>query len=284
MGKALTTVASQRDCLLASHRRPPPARYHTAKTHSGHLWNKEPLACCDARASQPKHCRGSQGARRASPCRQIPPAQDGSFNALVSKALADLGVSHTGRYTSYQIDYYELLDIYRFALRDDLRRLFPPQGEVSHPGIGLIAKEIDGAFWGGAPFDAAEMFVGRTPLTEMRDRQGKRLPGNVRWRKPVVAIIDEGTRSGLELFAYALKTNGIPLVGTCTAQAVLVGTAYMLLDDSLLMLAVMDVATDGKRLEETGIEPDVLVEREIRYENGTDPQFDAALKTLAKKL
>jgi Peptidase family S41 len=198
--------------------------------------------------------------------------------------LADLGVSHTGRYTSDQIDYYELLDIYRFALRDDLRRLFPPQGEVSYPGIGLIAKEIDGAFSGGAPFDAAEMFVGRTPLTEMRDRQGKRLPGNVRWRKPVVAIIDEGTRSGLELFAYALKTNGIPLVGTRTARAVLVSTAYMLLDDSLLMLAVMDVVTDGKRLEETGIEPDVLVEREIRYENGTDPQFDAALKTLAKKL
>lgn len=73
---------------------------------------------------------------------------------------------------------------------------------------------------------------------------------NVRWRRPVVAIIDEGSRSGLELFAYALKANGIPLVGTRTAGALLAGRAYLLPDDSMLELAVSDaVIDDGVRLE-----------------------------------
>ena len=58
--------------------------------------------------------------------------------------------------------------------------------------------------------------------------------------KPLVAIIDEGTRSGLEVFAYALKANGIPLVGSRTAGALLAGRAYLLPDDSLLEIAVSD--------------------------------------------
>ena len=88
--------------------------------------------------------------------------------------------------------------------------------------------------WGGGSSDAAELFLGDTPSFRLIPRGGEDILANVRWRRPLVAIIDEGTRSGLEVFAYALKANGIPLVGTRTAGALLAGSAYLLPDDSLL--------------------------------------------------
>lgn len=339
-------------------------------------------------------------------------SEEDSFDAMVAEALAGLEVSHTGRYTPDRIDYFELMDIYNFAVTDELERLFPPDGEVTYPGIGLIAQKIDGSHfavdvyhagsaaragvqegdeilavdgepwseigsfegkvgegvtlsirrqanaepeeiavkveaikpndmftasisesiriieqdghrigyvrmwsftseatrwllyeelgtgrladadalvidlrsrWGGAPLDAAEIFVGRAPVTEFHDRDGTERVAFPRWRKPVVAIIDEGTRSGLEALAHALKVNGIPLVGAHTARAVVAGMAYLLPDDSLLMLAVSDVTTEGVRLEDTGVEPDIPVERDTRYENGADRQIEAALERILEQ-
>ena len=138
--------------------------------------------------------------------------------------------------------------------------------------------------WGGAPPDAAEVFLGGTPPFRFIDRNGKAEDSNVRWHKPVVAIIDEGTRSGLEVFAYALKLKGIPLVGARTAGALLGGRGYMLPDGSLLELAVADVEVNGVRLEGKGVEPDVTVPFDIRYAAGRDPQLDAALETILPKV
>ena len=101
--------------------------------------------------------------------------------------------------------------------------------------------------WGGGSSDAAELFVGDTPPFRLIERDGEAMLANVRWKRPVVAIIDEGTRSGLEVFAYALKANGIPLVGSRTAGALLAGRAWLLPDDSLLEIAVSDaVIGDGR--------------------------------------
>ena len=92
----------------------------------------------------------------------------------------------------------------------------------------------------------------------------------------MVAIIDEGTRSGMEILAYALKNNGVRLVGTPTAANVLAGRGFLLPDDSLLELAVADVFVDGKRLEGVGVEPDLAVPFDVRYAAGADPQLAAA--------
>ena len=94
----------------------------------------------------------------------------------------------------------------------------------------------------------------------------------------MVAIIDEGTRSGLEVFAYALKLNGVPLVGAKTAGALLGGRGYMLPDSSLLEIAVSDVEVNGERLEGKGVEPHIPVPFDIRYAAGRDPQRDAAIE------
>jgi C-terminal processing protease CtpA/Prc len=330
----------------------------------------------------------------------------------VNGLLSSLGASHTGRYTPDQVDYYELSDVFRYGMRRELRRLYPPDGEVAYDGIGIASQTIDGkrfvtdvydgapaalagvqagdeilsadgapfteigsfkgkvgdtvnlelrrtadgapvtmpvkvariqpldtyvaaidastrviqrggksigvvhlwawtsgrmtgllnellatklrdvdglvldmrSRWGGAPADAAELFVGRTADMTVKGRDRDVQYVNTRFHKPIVAIIDEGTRSGMEILAYSLKKNGIPLVGMPTAGDVLAATAYPLPDDSLLEIAVEDVHVDGKRLEANPVTPDITVARDIRYANGADPQMDAALTEMDRRL
>ena len=119
---------------------------------------------------------------------------------------------------------------------------------------------------------------------QMIERDGDVRHVNTRWRKPVVAITDEGTRSGMDIFANALKKNDIALVGTETAGDVVAGRGYLLPDDSLLVVAVADVLVDGKRLEGNPVQPDVAVPFDIRYADGKDPQLDAALDVITRQL
>ena len=348
---------------------------------------------------------------------QMPDLKDappGVVGDAVSFVLDSLSASHTGRFVPDQVDYYELSDVFRFALRDNMRRLFPPRGRVTYAGIGIASASIDGksfaihvydggpaaraglvpgdeivsvdgapfaeigsfrgkagktahlmvrraagaapiaidvpvaeirpgelfveaiansarsfdlgdsrigyirlwaytsghevtdilydelgegrlkdvdglvldlrSKWGGAPGDAAETFVGAAADMVAVDRDGTRNVVTFRWHKPVVAIIDDGTRSGMEVLAYSLKKNGVPLVGSPTAGDVLAGTAYLLPDDSLLEVAVNDVFVDGERLEANPVPPDVAVPFDIRYAGGRDPQFDAAVALMTERL
>jgi len=332
----------------------------------------------------------------------------------IATLLATLGVSHTARYTPDSIDYFELADVFRFAIRRSAERLFPPDGDARYAGIGVIVKPanglwfvtdvyhgsagdragievgdqiitIDGASydeigsfrgkvgkpvsvalrrhpgdapttvqvnvesirplpaferaigqsariverggkkigyirlwtlaapdsmeivarelavgrlkdadglvldlrgrWGGGQADAAELFVGDTPPFRLIPRNGQEVLANVRWRRPLVAIIDEGARSGLEVFAYGLKANGVPLIGTRTAGAVLAGRAFLLPDDSILILAVNDAVIDGDvRLEGRGVQPDISVPFTLPFAAGSDPQFDAAIDEMSRML
>lgn len=58
-------------------------------------------------------------------------------DAAVERILASLDASHTARFKQDSIAYYELADIFRFAIRKDMKRLFPPDGRASYPGIGM---------------------------------------------------------------------------------------------------------------------------------------------------
>jgi len=135
--------------------------------------------------------------------------------------------------------------------------------------------------WGGAPADAADMFVGRSGHMTVTERDGDEHVVNMRWQKPVVGIIDEGSRSGMEILAYGLKKAGVPLVGTKTAGAVVAGRAFRLRDNSLLEVAVLDVHVDGRRLEGAGVAPDVEVPFDLRYAAGADPQLDRAVTEMS---
>jgi carboxyl-terminal processing protease len=149
---------------------------------------------------------------------------------------------------------------------------------------GLIL-DIRGG-WGGANPEYLNIFNRDVPALELIGRDGRSTTVDRQWRKPVVLLVDGGTRSGKEVFAHAFKTRSIgKIVGTRTAGAVVGGRPFLLSDGSLLIVAVSDVRVDGARLEGVGVEPDVVVERgTIEYSAGADPQLDRAAEVLAEQI
>jgi carboxyl-terminal processing protease len=149
---------------------------------------------------------------------------------------------------------------------------------------GLIL-DIRGG-WGGANPEYLNIFNRDVPPLELIGRDGKTTTIHRQWRKPVVLLVDGGTRSGKEVLAHAFKTRGIgKIVGTRTAGAVMGGKPFLLSDGSLLIVAVSDVRVDGVRLEGVGGGPDVVVERgDIRAQGATDPQLDRAVDVLSEEL
>ena len=137
--------------------------------------------------------------------------------------------------------------------------------------------------WGGAQPQYLDLFNPRAPTMQIKGRNGETGFVDVKWRKPVAALINEGTRSGKEVLAYGFKEYRMgELVGHRTEGAVLAATAFLIGDDGLLLLAVEDVLVDGQRLEGVGVTPTIEVPFNSRYAAGADPQLDRAVQVLAR--
>jgi carboxyl-terminal processing protease len=137
--------------------------------------------------------------------------------------------------------------------------------------------------WGGAQPQYLDLFNPRAPTMQITDRHGAAALIDVKWRKPVAALINEGTRSGKEVLAYGFKEYRLgELIGHRTEGAVLAATAFLIGDDGLLLLAVEDVLVDGQRLEGVGVTPTIEVPFDSRYAAGGDPQLDRAVQVLAR--
>ena len=137
--------------------------------------------------------------------------------------------------------------------------------------------------WGGAQPQYLDLFNSRAPTMKITGRNGETGFVGVKWRKPVAALINEGTRSGKEVLAYGFKEYRLgELVGHRTEGAVLAATAFLIGDDGLLLLAVEDVLVDGQRLEGVGVTPTIEVPFDSRYAAGGDPQLDRAIQVLAR--
>ncbi len=136
--------------------------------------------------------------------------------------------------------------------------------------------------WGGANLEDANLFVSNIATMEMVLKDGTVIRPPTSWKKPVVALIDKGTRSGLEIFAYNLKKNKIPLVGETTAGALTAATAYLLPDDSLMMMGIGYTLLDGQNFDGIGITPDIEVKNHLPYSAGNDAQLNRALELLSQ--
>jgi carboxyl-terminal processing protease len=148
---------------------------------------------------------------------------------------------------------------------------------------GLILDLRDG--WGGAEPNYLNIFNKQVPgLTQMA-RDGVKRTIDLQWKKPVVMVVNNGSRSGKEILAYGFKKYGLgKLIGTKTAGAVVGGSPFLLEDDNLLYLAVVDVWIDGERLEGKGVIPDIEVPFPLEYAQGKDPQFNKAVDVLLEQL
>jgi carboxyl-terminal processing protease len=137
--------------------------------------------------------------------------------------------------------------------------------------------------WGGAQPQYLDLFNPRAPTMQVKDRNGETGFVDVKWRKPVAMLINEGTRSGKEVLAYGFKEYRLgELIGQRTEGAVLAATAFLIGGDGLLLLAVEDVLVDGQRIEGVGVEPTIDVPFDWRYAAGSDPQLDRAVQVLAR--
>jgi carboxyl-terminal processing protease len=169
-------------------------------------------------------------------------------------------------------------DQYQEQLQDDLiDGLFKEVDE-------LILDLRDG--WGGASPSYLNIFTAKIPdMTTIR-RDGSRNKRSFQWKKPVVLLVNEGTRSGKEILAFGFQQYQIgPVVGSKTAGAVVGGSAFVMDDASLLYLAVVDVLVNDKyRLEGMGITPDVNVPFSLEYAQGADPQKEKAIEVAIASL
>jgi carboxyl-terminal processing protease len=179
-----------------------------------------------------------------------------------------------------KIGYVHIWSYARFQYQELLEELLA-EGKLKDADA-LIWDLRDG--WGGADPGYLDIFNPRSPTMTLTARSGARDIVNGKWRKPVVLLINGGTRSGKEVLAHGFKQYGLgTVVGTTSAGALLAGRAYLLSNGNLLLVAVADVSVDGKRLEGVGVTPDIIVPFDIRYAQGKDPQLARAIDILTSK-
>jgi len=151
---------------------------------------------------------------------------------------------------------------------------------------GLIFDLRDG--YGGNFFNDLDIFyrppAGYPSFTTV-SRNGKKNTSRMVYSKPMVTLINGGSRSGKELVAYSLKKTGRSvLVGENTAGAVLAGRLYPLNDRSALYLAVEGGDVDGITLEGRGVAPDVEVKTDCAERGRKDLQYEEALRLLQQRI
>ncbi|HEY9741999.1 MAG TPA: S41 family peptidase [Coleofasciculaceae cyanobacterium] len=146
----------------------------------------------------------------------------------------------------------------------------------------LILDLRDG--WGGANPNYLAIFAEKVPVLTRIPRDGIKRNLDYQWRKPVVMLVNNGSRSGKEILAYGFKKYGLgKVLGTKTAGAVVGGSPFLLNDGNLLYLAVVDVLVDGERLEGKGVIPDIEVPFPLEYAQGKDPQLERAIEVLLQQ-
>jgi carboxyl-terminal processing protease len=189
-------------------------------------------------------------------------AMDSSIQ-VIEQAGKKIGYIHIWSYAG---------DQYQQKLEEELLH-----GKLSSTDA-LVLDLRDG--WGGASPTYLNIYNNRSPSLTGTYRSGRQYNFNASWKKPVVMLVNQGSRSGKEILAYGFQRYGIgPVVGSQTAGAVLQGTVFLMQDGSALYVAVGDVYLDSdQRLEGKGVVPDVVVPFSLEYAQGADPQKARAIE------
>lgn len=188
--------------------------------------------------------------------------------------------------TSYQFEGFKLGYVHlwcggREAQEAMAYALFePPLNDCD----GLILDLRDG--YGACSPDALDPFFRQPkafPDFETTNREGKKSISTIVFGKPIVALVNGGSRSGKEELAYALKqTNRALLLGDRTAGYFLAGSLEPINEKCFLYLAILDCALSGVRLEGIGVEPDLKVSNDKT--SSEDKQLEQAKLELVKRI
>lgn len=144
---------------------------------------------------------------------------------------------------------------------------------------GFILDIRDG--FGGRPEGYADPFFRPGAKLEW-EMNGARIPQYFGYDKPLVLIINKGSRSAKEVLAFILKkSKRAVLVGEPTGGNVLGTSPLMLGDWAVVEIPMVDLYVDDVRLEGVGVEPEFLVVD--KPTNGRDPFIEKALEVLEMK-
>jgi len=165
-----------------------------------------------------------------------------------------------------------------------MRQVFESGLNMAEASEGMIIDIRDG--FGGSPAtEYIHPFLkgGLETISVEWIERSQKFELTVGFNKPVVVLINGGSRSGKELLAYYFKkTKRATLLGEHTAGYVTGGRKKRISQDSFLYYATCMNVIDGKRLEGVGIEPDIEVPFDIRFAAGRDIQLEQAKDEMVK--
>src|SRR5579884_412103 len=143
---------------------------------------------------------------------------------------------------------------------------------------GLILDLRDG--YGGHPWGFGDVFYRPDIAWEQQVPGRAPVVRHTGYNKPMAVLINGGTRSAKESFAYQFKiSRRAIMVGSHTAGAFLGAGSFPIGKDGLLELAVLGLRLDGQRLEGVGVTPDVEVAPASAYTD-RDSQLARAIQLL----
>ena len=142
-------------------------------------------------------------------------------------------------------------DSFRRALEDTVLKKL-------HDTDGLILDLRDG--YGGFPFGFSDVFFRPDLSWESQTHESGPELTHTGYNKPMVVLINGGTRSAKEFLTLQLKSaHRATILGTRTAGAFLGATFIPIGEEGLLELAIQGLRVNGARLENHGVEPDIIV-------------------------
>lgn len=171
------------------------------------------------------------------------------------------------------------------------RRWLGEQLKAHHdaPGVVLDLRQNPGGETFSLGITIGEFFERSVDCGTFISRDGRRGEknswqfGSARYAGRVAVLVDRVTASAAEIFSAVLQDHGrATIIGRKTAGAVLASWFYVLPDGGELQLSREDyVAPKGRRLEGTGVEPDLasrLTLEDLRA--GRDPDLEMAVRIL----
>lgn len=182
----------------------------------------------------------------------VTPVKQNVLRAFLDATAQSARILNVG---GHKIGYVHLWTMGNDAFKTTLEQLVT--GKL-HDTEGLILDLRDG--YGGNPFGYTDVFYRPDVAWEQQYHGTQPSTRFTGYDKPMVALINGGSRSAKEFFTYQLKkTKRATVVGTTTAGAFLGAGKVDIGPDGMLELAIVGLRVDGKRLEGPGVSPDVEV-------------------------
>jgi carboxyl-terminal processing protease len=207
---------------------------------------------------------------------QVTPVKQNILRAFLDATESSARILNVG---GKRVGYVHLWTMANESFRTALERLVERK---LHETDGLILDLRDG--YGGSPWNYADVFFRPDVTWEQSSRDAASSTRHTGYGKPMVVLINQGTRSAKEFFSYELKTSRrARLVGAKTAGAFLGAGAFNVGNDGLLELPILGLKVDGKLLEANGVTPDVAIPSKFTYTD-RDAQLLAGEQTLLESI